>query len=105
MKRDLETQITQELGKMRRPGREDAWTEPIKSNLINGHTEEDYFFSAHGARAGLVDKGLITAHSGHLLRDWIYRLQHLYIVQEDCGSSEGLDADKFDTRTDFRRQV
>ena len=83
---------------MRRPGREDAWTKSIKSNLINGHTEEDYFCSAHGAWAGLVDKGLITAHSGHLLRDWIYRLQHLYIVQKDCKCSEGLDAEKFDTK-------
>ena len=100
----LEAQITQKRGEMRRPGREDVLTEPIQSNLINGHTEKDYFCSAHGARAGLVDKGLITAHSGHLLRNWIYRLQHLYIVQKDCGSTEGLDANKFDTEQilDFR---
>ncbi len=81
---------------MRRPGKEDAFTDPIQSNLINGHTEEDYFQSAHGARAVLVDKGLITAKSGELLRNWIYLLQHLYIVQEDCGTSEGLDADEVD---------
>jgi len=93
---DLETQITQELGKMRRPGRDDALSEPIKTNLINGHTEKDYFYSAHGARAGLVDKGLITAHSGQLLRDLIYRSQHLYIVQNDCGCLGGLDGEKFD---------
>ena len=94
----LEEQITKSRGQMRRPGREDLPTEPIESNLIDGHTEEDYFRSAHGARAGLVDKGLITAHSGYLFRDWIYLLQHLYIVQEDCGSSQGLDAEKFNKR-------
>jgi len=93
---ELESQITQMRGPMRRPGRMDVLTEPIKSNLINGHTEADYFLTAHGARAGLVDKGLITAHSGQLLRDWIYLLQHLYIVQKDCGANEGLDAENFD---------
>ena len=92
----LEAQITQKRGEMRRPGREDVLTESIQSNLIKGHTEKDYFCSAHGARAGLVDKGLITAHSGSLFRYWIYLLQHLYIVQKDCGCAEGLDADKFD---------
>jgi DNA-directed RNA polymerase beta' subunit len=96
--KDLESQITQKRGQMRRPGREDVLTEPIQSNLLAGHTEQDYFLSAHGARAGLVDKGLITAHSGHLLRDWIYRLQHLYIVQNDCETAHGLDADQVDER-------
>ncbi len=93
---DLEKQITKERGPMRRPERKNVPTEPIKSNLINGHTEEDYFISAHGARAGLVDKGLITAHSGHLLRDWIYRLQHLYIVEKDCRTVEGIDAENIE---------
>jgi hypothetical protein len=94
---DLENQIMKERGPMRRPGRISEYTSSIESNLINGHTEKDYFISAHGARSGLVDKGLITAHSGHLLRDWIYLLQDLYIVQDDCGTTEGLHADNFDT--------
>jgi DNA-directed RNA polymerase beta' subunit len=92
----LESQITKMRGPMRRPGKVDVLTEPVKSNLIDGHPEDDYFLTAHGARAGLVDKGLITAHSGHLLRDWIYLLQHLYIVQKDCSAAKGLDADNFD---------
>ena len=68
--KELELQITKMRGPMRRPGRVDIPTDPVKSNLIDGHSEDDYFLTAHGARAGLVDKGLITAHSGHLLRDW-----------------------------------
>jgi DNA-directed RNA polymerase subunit beta' len=80
---------------MRRPGRDNVPTVPIKSNFLCGHNEKEYLISAHGARAGLVDKGLITAHSGHLLRNWIYLLQHLLIVQEDCKTSLGLNADIF----------
>jgi len=94
--KDLEKQITHIRGEMRRPGKDTEFTESIQSNLLNGHTEKDYLCSAHGGRAGLVDKGLITAHSGHLLRDWIYRLQNLYIVQEDCGSTTGISIDGFD---------
>jgi hypothetical protein len=52
--------------------------------------------SAHGARAGLVDKGLITSYSGYFLRDLIYKLQHLYIIEEDCRASNGLIADNID---------
>ena len=93
--RDLEWQITKNRGKMRRPGRDNVLTDPITSNLLGGHNEKEYLVSAHGARAGLVDKGLITAHSGHLLRDWIYLLQHLIIVQADCKAAQGLNADTF----------
>ena len=74
---------------MRRPGRDDELTEPIESCLLSGHTEREYLCSAHGARAGLVDKGLITSYSGYFLRNLIFRLQHLYIVEEDCRTSKG----------------
>ena len=70
---DLEKQIAKKRGRMRYPGNDDDLTESIESCLMSGHTEEEYLCSAHGARAGLVDKGLITAYSGHLLRDLIYR--------------------------------
>ena len=93
---DLEKQIVLKRGQMRRPGRDDELTESIESCLMNGHSESEYLCSAHGARAGLVDKGLITSYSGHLLRDMIFRLQHLYIVEKDCRTSKGLIAEKFD---------
>jgi DNA-directed RNA polymerase beta' subunit len=92
---DLEKQIVIKRGQMRRPGRDDELTDPIDSCLMMGHSEIEYLSSSHGARAGLVDKGLITSYSGHLLRDLIYRLQHLYIVEVDCCSTDGLIAENF----------
>jgi DNA-directed RNA polymerase beta' subunit len=92
----LETQIVKKWGKMRRPGMDNDQTEPIESCLIKGHSVKDYLISAHGARAGLVDKGLITAHSGHLLRDWIYWFQNIYIVENDCKTSKGMMPDKIE---------
>ena len=93
---DVEKQIVLKRGRMRRPGRDDEFTEPIESCLLNGHSESEYLCSAHGARAGLVDKGLITSYSGYFLRDLIYKLQHLYIIEEDCRASNGLIADNID---------
>jgi len=90
----LETQITIKRGQMRRPGNDDVLTYSINSCLIGGHTEKEYLCSAHGARSGLVDKGLITSYSGHLLRDLIYRLQHIYIIKKDCRTSNGLNAEE-----------
>jgi hypothetical protein len=72
----------------------------VGSNLLDGHSEEEYLLTAHGARAGLVDKGVITAPAGALFREWIYLLQHLYIVCADCQSQGSLmydsDAMKLD---------
>lgn len=82
------THLVGPRGAMRRPGTEKK-TRPIASGLVEGHTEAEYLRSAHGARTGLVDKGLNTAPAGLLLRRLIYALQGVYIVTEDCGVSEG----------------
>jgi hypothetical protein len=95
--KDLEKQIAIKRGQMRSPGRDNDLSKSVESCLLGGHTEEEYLCSAHGARAGLVDKGLITAYSGHLLRDLIYALQHIYIVEKDCKTSNGLSADELNT--------
>ncbi len=68
-------------------------TEPIASSLLGGHGPEDYLRSAHGARASLADKLLSTAPAGVLLRFLVYSLQDVFIVAEDCGCNQGLDAD------------
>lgn len=92
---DIKEQLTKSRGRMRCPGK-NGLTEPVKSNLLEGHSEKDYFQTAHGARAGLVDKGLITAHAGAFLRKQIYKAQHLYIVEDDCGTKKGMEAKNFD---------
>ena len=101
---DLERQITSSRGYMRRP--QDLITDEnaeggqaaveVKSCLLDGHPEEDYLLSAHGARAGLVDRGLNTSYSGHLMRDWVLRVQHLRIVADDCGCGTGLPLAELD---------
>jgi RNA polymerase Rpb2, domain 6/RNA polymerase Rpb1, domain 2/RNA polymerase Rpb1, domain 5/RNA polymerase Rpb2, domain 7/RNA polymerase Rpb2, domain 3 len=70
---------------MRRSGRKER-TEPIESGLLDGHTEAEYFLACHGARAGLVDKGLNTAPAGSLLRKLIYQAQRVFITMDDCGN-------------------
>lgn len=74
---------------MRRSGRE-AKTAAIESGLLDGHTEAEYFLVCHGARAGLVDKGLNTAPAGSLLRKLIYQTQRVFITMEDCENDSGL---------------
>ncbi|MDC0888230.1 DNA-directed RNA polymerase subunit beta', partial [Porticoccus sp.] len=49
-----------------------------------------YFISTHGARKGLADTALKTANSGYLTRRLVDVSQDLVVVQEDCGTSEGL---------------
>lgn len=86
--------LTEPLGEMSQPGRKEK-SESIKSGLLAGLTESDYLLSAHGARSGLIDKGLSTAHAGTLLRKLVYKLQDVYIVCEDCRTAEGLEAKEF----------
>ena len=92
---DLEKQLIQSRGLMRRPGHKEPTTE-ISSSLMEGHSEMEYLMTAHGARSGLVDKGVITAPAGSELRKWIYHLQHLYIVEDDCKSVSGFDSHSVD---------
>ena len=83
--------LIEPLGEMSQPGREEK-SEFIKSGLLAGLTESEYLLSAHGARSGLIDRGLSTAHAGTLLRKLVYKLQEVYIVCDDCGTAEGLEA-------------
>src|SRR6185503_14148917 len=50
----------------------------------------EYFNSSHGARKGLADTALKTANSGYLTRRLVDVAQDVTIVQDDCGTSEGL---------------
>ncbi|KYH12674.1 DNA-directed RNA polymerase subunit beta' [Neorickettsia sp. 179522] len=63
---------------------------PIISNLREGQGVLEYFNSTHGARKGLADTALKTANSGYLTRRLVDVAQDSIIVEEDCGSSDGL---------------
>ena len=63
---------------------------PIKSSLREGHTVLEYFISTHGARKGLADTALRTSDSGYLTRRLIDAAQDVIILEEDCGTTDGV---------------
>ncbi|MEQ9488539.1 MAG: DNA-directed RNA polymerase subunit beta' [Alphaproteobacteria bacterium] len=76
-------------GLMAKPSGEIIET-PIISNFKEGLTVLEYFNSTHGARKGLADTALKTANSGYLTRRLVDVAQDAIIVEEDCGTNEGL---------------
>ena len=63
---------------------------PIKSSFREGLSVLEYFISTHGARKGLTDTALRTAESGYLTRRLIDIAQEVIVLEEDCGSTEGI---------------
>ncbi len=63
---------------------------PIKSSLREGHSVLEYFISTHGARKGLADTALRTSSSGYLTRRLIDVAQDVIILQDDCGTTDGV---------------
>jgi DNA-directed RNA polymerase subunit beta' len=63
---------------------------PIKANFRDGLNVLEYFISTHGARKGLADTALKTANSGYLTRRLVDVTQDLVVVEDDCGTHNGL---------------
>ncbi|MEZ5647984.1 MAG: DNA-directed RNA polymerase subunit beta' [Alphaproteobacteria bacterium] len=76
-------------GLMAKPSGEIIET-PIISNFKEGLTVLEYFNSTHGARKGLADTALKTANSGYLTRRLVDVAQDCIILEDDCGTEEGL---------------
>ncbi|MBM3570074.1 MAG: DNA-directed RNA polymerase subunit beta' [Alphaproteobacteria bacterium] len=76
-------------GLMAKPSGEIIET-PIISNFKEGLTVLEYFNSTHGARKGLADTALKTANSGYLTRRLVDVAQDCIIVEDDCGTKQGL---------------
>ena len=64
---------------------------PITANFREGLDVLQYFISTHGARKGLADTALKTANSGYLTRRLVDVSQDLVVVEEDCGTSLGVN--------------
>ncbi len=91
--RGSENQIKQVAGMrglMAKPSGEIIET-PITANFKEGLSVLEYFISAHGARKGLADTALKTANSGYLTRRLVDVSQDCIIVEEDCGTKDGLE--------------
>jgi len=63
---------------------------PITANFREGLNVIQYFISTHGARKGLADTALKTANSGYLTRRLVDVAQDLVVLEEDCGTENGL---------------
>ncbi|WP_461481884.1 DNA-directed RNA polymerase subunit beta', partial [Porticoccus sp.] len=63
---------------------------PITANFREGLNVLQYFISTHGARKGLADTALKTANSGYLTRRLVDVSQDLVVVEQDCGTDQGL---------------
>ncbi len=64
---------------------------PITSNFREGLNVLEYFISTHGARKGLADTALKTANAGYLTRKLVDVAQNVKIVEDDCGTHEGVE--------------
>ena len=77
-------------GLMARPSGEIIET-PITANFREGLDALQYFISTHGARKGLADTALKTAHSGYLTRRLVDVAQDIVVATVDCGTTEGIE--------------
>jgi len=66
---------------------------PIKANFREGLNVLEYFISTHGARKGLADTALKTANSGYLTRRLVDVAQDSTIIEKDCGTLDGIEAE------------
>ncbi len=63
---------------------------PITANFREGLSVLQYFISTHGARKGLADTALKTANSGYLTRRLVDVAQDLVVIEDDCGTDQGI---------------
>ena len=63
---------------------------PILSNFKEGLSVLEYFLSAHTGRKSMVDTALKTANAGYLTRRLVDVAQDCIVVDEDCGTTEGI---------------
>lgn len=64
---------------------------PITSNFREGLSVLEYFISTHGARKGLADTALRTAHAGYLTRKMVDVAQDVVVREYDCGTLDGVE--------------
>ncbi len=81
---------------------------PMRGNFRDGLNVMEYFISSHGARKGLADTALRTAESGYLTRRLIDVSQDVIVLEEDCGTTQGMwitQADSQEMNEPFRNRL
>ena len=78
---------------------------PVKSNFREGLSVLEFFLSATGARKGLTDTALRTADSGYLTRRLVDVSQDIIVREEDCGTTDGIEAVSYTHLDVYKRQI
>lgn len=65
--------------------------DPIKSSLLEGLTEEQYFMVSPGTRKSIADKSKSTPDSGYLERTLTMAMAMIELDLEDCGTEYFID--------------
>ncbi|MCX6819703.1 MAG: DNA-directed RNA polymerase subunit beta' [Candidatus Adlerbacteria bacterium] len=68
----------------------DALEFPITKSMKEGLSPLEYFITTHGSRSGLASTALSTAKAGYLTRRLFDVAQDVVIVEDECGTKEGL---------------
>jgi DNA-directed RNA polymerase beta subunit/DNA-directed RNA polymerase beta' subunit len=64
---------------------------PVKKSWSEGLDSFDYWNTSYGARKGAVDKSVNTQKSGALNKELLMNVKNLIIVEEDCGTLDGIE--------------
>ena len=78
---------------------------PIKSNYREGLSVFEYVTSSRGSRKGLTDTALKTADAGYLTRRLVDVAHDMVVREEDCGTKEGLDIIRNESRAPFVSRI
>lgn len=66
---------------------------PIRKSWSEGFDTFDYWNSSYGARKGVVDRSVNTQESGALNKELLFNTKNLLIIEEDCGTPEGINVE------------
>ena len=64
---------------------------PVTKSWSEGLDAFDYFNTTYGARKGVVDRSVNTQDSGALNKELLFNTKNLLIVEDDCGTPEGIE--------------
>ena len=64
---------------------------PIKKSWSEGLDTFDYWNQSYGARKGVVDRSVNTQESGALNKELLFNTKNLLIVEDDCGTPDGIE--------------
>ncbi|TSA46257.1 DNA-directed RNA polymerase subunit beta' [bacterium] len=71
---------------------------PVRDSFKEGLSILEYFISTHGSRKGMSDTALRTADAGYLTRRLVDVAQDVVVVNEDCGTKDGVAITQVETK-------